>query len=323
MSVMADALQPFVVKELAAIAGRMRLMTLPDTLIDPLAAYDLNFDNAQKSIIADFQDATPVALALAADACRLSCASFQTISLAVDEMVHRDSMAWSLVKLYYSAFYAGNALIRLFGESCSYFDTKHILRVNQLAIALNRLPTFKVDGGLYRCVVNPQGTSFTCTRARSGIGGAHEAFWNIFGNRMRAISEGVLRGHLAPAEAQEVFAQIDRFQEIVRRKVNHGWLSVIRNEVQYRQEFRVWFPSQLRARERESLSRRASRWSGDPMAIAFDGSGGPLGEFITCCSFVVSLCLAILERIADRSSVGARSFVRLGPIAFLNDRAVA
>jgi hypothetical protein len=321
MSLLADALQPFVVRELASVAGRMRLMTLPDTLIEPLASYDLNFDSGQKSVIADFQDPNPVAVALAADACRLSCASFQTISLAIDEMVQRDSMAWSLVKLYYSAFYAGNALIRLFGESCSYFDVQHISRINQLAVALNRVPTFRVDGGLYRCVVNHAGTSFTCTRARSGVGGAHEAFWNIFGNQMRVLAEGVLRGPLSQAEAQAVFAQIDRFQEIVKRKSNHSWLSVIRNDVQYRQEFRVWFPLQLRIREREVLSRRASRWSGDPMAINFDGTGGALGEFVTCCCFVVSLCLAMLTRISERSSVGKQSFVRLGPIAFLNDRA--
>jgi hypothetical protein len=321
MSLLADALQPFIVRGLASVAGRMRLMTLPDTLIEPLAAYDLNFDNAQKSVVADFQDANMVALALAADTCRLSCASFQTVSLAIDEMVHRDSMAWSLVKLYYSAFYAGNALIRLFGESCSYFDRQHISRVNQMAVALNRMPTFRVDGGLYRCVVNHAGTSFSCTRARSGVGGAHEAFWNIFGARIQVLAEDVLRGPLAQAEAQAVFAQLERFQDIVKRRVNHSWLSVIRNDVQYRHELGVWFPSQLRVREREALSRRASRWSSDPMAISFDGTGGTLGEFVTCCCFVISLCHTMLTRIADRSSVGKQSFVQLGPIAFLNDRA--
>jgi hypothetical protein len=192
-------------------------MTLPDTLIDPLAAYDLNFDNAQRSVIVDFQDAEIVALALAADACRLSCASFQTMSLAINEMVPRDSMAWSLVKLYYSPFYAGNALIRIFGESCSYFDRQHIARLNQLAVALNRIPGFRVDGGLYRCVVNRAGTSFSCTRARSGVGGAHEAFWEIFGAKMQGLAEDVLRGPLVQAEAQAVFAQLERFQDIVAR----------------------------------------------------------------------------------------------------------
>jgi hypothetical protein len=321
MSLLADALQPFVFRSLTSIAGRMRLMTLPDTLIQPLAAYDLNFDNAAESIIVDFRVADPVALALAADVCRLSCASLQTMCLAASEMIERDSMAWSLVKLYYSAFYAGNALIRLFGESCSYFDRQHALRVNQLAVALNRVPTFRIDGGLYRCVIDQAGTSFSCTRVRSGVGGAHEAFWQIFGLKIQALAAEVLNGPLLQSDAQSVFVQLEEFRALIGRRAAHSWLSAMRNEIQYRHEHRVWFPEQLRAREREALSRRASRWTSDPMNISLDSSQGALGEFIACCSFVVSLCQLMLVRIAERSSVGARSFIRMGPMSFLNDRA--
>jgi hypothetical protein len=321
MSLLVDALQPFVVRELTSVAGRMRLMTLPDTLIEPLAAYDLNFDETNQSIIVDFQDTNPVALALAADACRLSCASLQTMSLAADEMIERDSMAWSLVKLYYSAFYAGNALIRLLGESCSYFDRQHALRVNQLAIALQRVPSFRIDGGLYRCVIDPTGTSFTCVRARGGGGGAHEAFWDVFGLKMQSVAAAILAGPLLRTDAQSVFVQLEKFRELIRRRNCHSWLSAIRNEVQYRHEHRVWFPEQLRANDRTMLSRRAARWSDDPMTIGFDSSHGVLGEFVGCCSFIVSLCHALLIRIAERSSVGTRSFIRMGPMAFLNDRA--
>jgi hypothetical protein len=45
LSLLADALQPFLISELASVAGRMQLTTLPDTLIDPMAANDLNFDD--------------------------------------------------------------------------------------------------------------------------------------------------------------------------------------------------------------------------------------------------------------------------------------
>ena len=321
MSLIADALQPFVVKDLASVAGRMKIMTLPDSLIDPLAAYDLNFDNTQRTIIVDFRDTSAVALALAADACRLSCAAFQTMVLASTEMLNRDSMAWSLVKLYYSAFYAGNALIRLLGESCSYFDRQHISRLNQLAIALNRIPTFKIEGGLYRCVVDHTGTALWCTRARGGIGGAHEAFWDIFGNRLGVLAMEVLSGPLSTTDAQAVFTQIEQFRDVLRQRINHSWLSVVRNELQYRHEYQVWFPAQLRARQREALSRHSNRWSRDPMLIDLSKKGDVLSEFVACCCFVVSLCNTMLARIAERSDVGSKSFIRLGPIAFLNDRA--
>jgi hypothetical protein len=42
--------------------------------------------------------------------------------------------------------------------------------------------------------------------------------------------------------------------------------------------------------------------------------GGQLGSFVVACTFIVSLCRAMLIRIADRSAVGARSFAR-GPLS--------
>jgi hypothetical protein len=58
-----------------------------------------------------------------------------------------------------------------------------------------------------------------------------------------------------------------------------------------------------------------------PMTIGFDSSHGALGEFVGCCTFVVSLCHTMLMRISERSSAGRHSFIQMGPIAFLNDRA--
>jgi hypothetical protein len=210
---------------------------------------------------------------------------------------------------------------RLFGESCSYFGRQHVFQVQRLAAALNRQPNFAVDGGLYRCVVQASGTSFACTRARSGIGGAHEAFWDIFGKKLQSIAEQVLLGLLVPTDAQAAFSQLEQFRRMLQRRANHSWLSVVRNDLQYRHEHNVWYPMQLRARDRDFLSRQATRWPNDPMSIEFGGRGGMLGEFVACCCFVVSLCYTMLTRISDRSSASKQSFVRLGPIAFLNDRA--
>lgn len=320
MSLLADALQPFIVRELANVAGRMQLMSLPDVITSPTAAFDLSFDETEQSILVEFRDASALAVALAADCCRLSSASFQTMSLAVDEMLNRDNTAWSLVKLYYAAFYAGNALIRLFGESCSYFDRPHVARLTEISSALGRVPRFRIEGGLYRCVVTQASTGLRCTRARHGVGGAHESFWHIFGTRMQRIAEEILLGALTRADAQAAFAQLEEFRDMIQRGIGHSWLSVMRNDMQYRHQFKVWFPAQIKARDRQILSRLSSAWCSDPMRIDLSVRRvGFLGEFVACCVFVVSLCHTVLARIADRSSVGARSFVQLGPMAFLND----
>jgi hypothetical protein len=320
MSLLADALQPFLVRELISISGRPEFMTLADVINSPYASYALEFDNLEQSTVLDFREKTFIAIALAHDACRLSCASFQTVSGIAADIGQRDYTAWSLVKMYYAAFYAGNALLRLFGESCSFFDRVHILRLVQLAAATGVLPTFRIESGLYRCVLIREATALKCTRARSGSGGAHESFWEIFGSKIDALSEGVLKGQLLRADAQSVFNQLEGSRKILRRKGSYNWLSVVRNDLQYRHQFGVWFPTQLKPRDRDSLSRLVLGWNADPMGIEL-GTGriGILGEFVSCCSFIVALCHAILERIADLSTAGTKSFVRLGPMVFLND----
>jgi hypothetical protein len=114
MSLVADALQPFIVRELASLAGRTQVTTLTDIIIAETAAYDLFFDDAEQSITMDFREPKTVIDAFAADCCRFSFAAFQTISQVSVEIMQRDSVAWSLIKVYYSAFYAGHALIRIF-----------------------------------------------------------------------------------------------------------------------------------------------------------------------------------------------------------------
>jgi hypothetical protein len=320
MSLMANALQPFLVRELVSISGRPEFMTLADVINSPNASYVLEFDNVEQSTVLDFREETFIAVALAHDACRLSSASFQTVSGIATDISQRDYTAWSLVKMYYAAFYAGNALLRLFGESCSFFDRVHTSRLAQLAAAMGTIPTFRIDSGLYRCALIRDATALKCTRARSGSGGAHESFWEIFGSKIEMLGEDVLKGSLLRTDAQSVFNQLEGARKILRRKGNYSWLSVVRNELQYRHQFGVWFPTQLKPRERDSLSRLVSAWSTDPMGIEL-GTGriGILGEFVSCCSFIVALCHAILERIADLSTAGTKSFVRLGPMVFLND----
>ncbi|SRR5258708_8072292 len=320
MSLAADALQPFITRELASIAGPTQTATLADVIISRTAAYDLDFDDAKGSITVDFRESNVIVSALAADCCRFSFASFQTVALVASEIMQRDNVAWSLVKLYYSAFYAGHVLIRIFGEGCSFFDRQHVARLTEIGAALGRERSFNIDPGLYRCVLKQNSTILECSKARGTVGGAHEAFWGIFGNRVRVMSEAILTGSLVRTDAQAVFAQLDALNDIIRRRAGYSWLSAVRNDLQYRHHFGVWFPAQIRMNDRRILSRLAANWQRDPMHIDLDANRlGLLGEFTSCCIFIIALCHAMLIRLDERSAVGARSFVRIGPMAFLND----
>jgi hypothetical protein len=320
MTLLADALQPFIVRKLTTLGGRLREMTFADLITAPTAAYDFECDDEEQSISLDFRADEFITTALAADCCRFALASFQTAAQLQQEILQRDSVAWSLVKLYYSAFYAGHTLIRIFGESCSYFERHHVNRLNEMGVAFGRVPNFQIESGVYRCVLSDDATAIKCTKVRRSPGGAHESFWDVFGNRIRLVGESTLRGPLTRTDAQSAFSQIENLRSVLSRRTGYSWLSGVRNDLQYRHRFGVWFPAQLNSRERQALSSVVRSWDQDPMGINLQlGKRQTLNEFAAGCTFVISLCHAMLARLAERSSAGLRSFVRLGPMAFLND----
>jgi hypothetical protein len=314
MSLMADALQPLIVKGIFTISGRLELASIPDAIVSPRAAYDLDFDNQNREVLFDFRDPNFVVTATAADCCRLSGSAFQTICSVADEAFDRDALPWELIKLYYSAFYAGQTIIRLLGESCSFFDGRHISRIDAVGQAIGKTPGFRIDAGLYRCVIDTSVTKLTCTRI---TGGTHESFWGVFGERIKVTTENVLRGPLVPSDAQAVFAQLDAFVRLIRRHGSYSWLSTLRNDLQYRHLYKVWFPSGVAKRDRETLCRLTSQWKLDPMSVNLDAVRfGVLGEFVVACAFVVALCRILLSRIAERAPQ-KRSFLHYGPMEFL------
>jgi hypothetical protein len=315
MSLMADAIQPLIVKGIFGVSGRLELTSIPDAIMSPRAAYHLDFDNPNRGVLFDFRDPSFVATAIAADCCRLSGSAFQTICSVSTDSFDRADLPWELIKIYYSAFYAGQTIIRLLGEGCSFFDGRHISRIDEFGKAIGRIPGFRVDAGLYRCTVDADATTLSCVKIK---GGTHESFWGVFGERMQAATEGVLRGPLVATDAQAVFGQLEAFARLIRRHGSYSWLSTLRNDLQYRHYYEVWFPSSIGKRDRSTLSRLASQWKSDPMALNLDAARfGMLGEFVIACAFIVALCRILLTRVVERSPLKP-SFLHYGPIPFID-----
>jgi hypothetical protein len=315
MSLMADALQPLFVRGILTISGRVAGTSVPDALISPRAAYDLDFDGLSQTILFDFRDPTLVTTATAFDCCRFSGSAFQTVSsVATTTTLEKDALPWEIIKLYYSAFYTGQTIIRLLGEGCSFLDSRHVARIDAFAKATGKVPGFSVDAGLYRCAIDTTGTKLTCLRI---VGGTHESFWNVFGEKIESATAGVLQGPLVQKDAQAVFAQLEALSRLVKRHGSYRWLSTMRNDLQYRHYYDVWHPSGIGKQDRRTLHRLVLLWKSDPMSVDLDAVRfGLLGEFIVACAFIVGVCRVLLIRIAERSPQ-SQSFLRYGPLAYM------
>jgi hypothetical protein len=321
MSIIAEALQPHTVSGLLSLGGRAGLGNLSDLLIGQSSSYDLDFDDTEQSISIDFRDSRSVIPALGSDCCRFATAAFQSIAPVSKEIIEKDTLAWSIVKLYYAAFYAGHSIIRILGESCSFLERVHTGRISSIALAIGKTPNFSINRGLYHCTINSTASALKYMKAGGAVGGTHESFWSIFYTRMHDLSEAVLMGQLIPAESQQVFAQLRSLEQILNMGgAMHGALSIVRNDLQYKHLFGVWFPVQVRKRDRETLSRLGAQWQRDPMNITLQPAGQDvLRTFVAACTFIVGLCRSMMFRIAERSTEGTRCFVYFGPLSFLHD----
>jgi hypothetical protein len=315
MSVVADALQPLMVKDILAVSGHLSAASIPDAILSPKAAYDLDFNSANNEIIFDFRDTSLIVSSTAADCCRLSSAAFQTAVSITESDLDKSALPWAFIKLYYSAFYSGHTIIRLLGDSCSFFDGRHVARIDSFASATGKTPSFKIDAGLYRCSIDPSATKLICVRLS---GGTHEAFWNIFGQLISATTASILRAPVRPADAQLVFAQFEAFSRLAVRHGAHRWLSSLRNDLQYRHLYDVWFPSRIGKRDLGALNRLIARWRADPMDIDLDAARfGLLGEFATACAFIIAVCRILLLRIDELTPRRRSSFLHYGPLPFI------
>ena len=323
MPLAAAALLPSMVRHLTNVGSSLQSMTLADLVTVNTPGYDISL-GAPKVLTLDFREPTSVTAALASDCGRFSCAAFQSVADIGPYMDERDTFPWALVKLYYAAFYAGHALTRTLGEGCSFFYKKHADRIAAIADANEFAPALRMDAGLYLCVLNTNASAITYTKAASTAGGAHEAFWLAFGNKLKLVAEDILTGPLPRADAQAVYVQINFMLQIISRKTGYSWLSGIRNDLQYRLQHGAWFPERTKVQVRRDLGRIAGQWKRDPMTIDLaNRQWGLLGDFSLACAFIVALCREVFVLIATRSSRGNQSFARTGPIAFLSDIGVA
>jgi hypothetical protein len=314
MSLLAEALQPQLVRELLNLRGRAQACHLSDIYVSsPKTGFDLDFDDAEQSILIDFRERSFLASAVAGDACRFSQAAFLTAAAVEQRITGREDTAWSLIKLYYSAFYAGHAVLRVLGSSCSQLDNGHINKIRRAADARGCVAPFPLQAGLYHCILNPQQSGVKMLQLAGRNGGSHEIFWGVLDSFLSQAAEEIVSGHLGPEDSRQVFGKIEAFRRALgRRGSGSSWLSSVRNEVQYRHDRGVWVPQSISESTRTALGRLASQWRRDPIEIDLEVPPcGELGLFVSAAAFIISMAKALFERIADRSSAGHSSFARL------------
>lgn len=321
MSLIVEALQPALLRGVFAATGPFPDQSLSDVFGSSRSAYLATSDLASRSVALAFPTFTDVTHAVVTDCRRLSVSWLQSTLGCWPEVNDKLAIPWSLVRLYYSAFYASHVVVRLLGRACCWLEASHLLRIDEVHRALTGLTLpFRAEPGSYLCAVDHPGSQFTLSRISAGNRGAHEALWATLEVAIRDRAPTILSGIVPTRDAQLVIAKLDEFRALAAQNGSNAWLSRVRNAIQYRMEHSVWHPTHVGVRERREITRLVGAWQDDPMNLDLAAVRAKplLMQFAAACTFLIALCRALLSRIEQASLDRQRSFVRHGAWALAN-----
>jgi hypothetical protein len=315
MSLLSELTRPFWLRGLHAIADHDHATIRAWIRNGTYQIYQpLETDGA----VLSFTEASEIVEAYAGDCSRMSIAAFESI-----EGIHPSprlprSMAWMLVRSYYAAFFAAHAVLRVFGRSCTQLDGNSLSSIHEVADLFGQRNGKTLPKSIYSVRANADEGTVQLRRLTSSDGGSHAAVWSELSDLLSELSEKILSGGGARATTQVVSAKLIEIRAATLGFTQTtGWLSSMRNRVNYQLEFGAWFPYRERLPYYDLLFGILDRWKADPMTFSvWPDRGRDLQRFVETTVMLVSFCRAVVEDMAARAPSG-RSFHRSGCLALM------
>jgi hypothetical protein len=255
--------------------------------------------------------------AFASEVTRMSTVAFETyIGLAGIERLPKSS-GWILIRSYYGAFFAAHALLRLGGSICFQIEAAQKCALDRVADAQSLLPSPNgFEGGFYYGSIDRETGYFRLVKSSSEKKGSHEIVWDHFNKTLRRQADYLLAQGQIYTDAAMLLTDIA--QDLCRSGKNAGnWLSYIRNAVNYRHEFGVWFPYGNASVNASDLLRVTDQWPGHPSSVVFRSVANDVSRHVALCTAIVSLCSTVVDDMHQEAK-GRRSFHSYGAIALKN-----
>ena len=234
------------------------------------------------------------------EADRFASASFESLMSESVQADYQRSTAWSLIRGYYSAFFALHALMRLRGWACTRFTSAVVGAINSELTTL--FPDAdRIEGGLYFLDVQGNGAELMLERLDASTGGTHEALWSMLTRYATELSDRALTDSADPESGASLALAIGEFTDAVRGLGGPMYFTQVRNRLNYAHAYGAWYPYSNSTSDAPRISLALSRWLLTPEAAIADLANDELVRFAQLCAFVVSLCRTTIEDLSYRS----------------------
>jgi hypothetical protein len=252
----------------------------------------------------------------AGDINRIAMGADETCSSILEIPNLPRSMAWLIIKIYYAAFFSAHAIIRTQGVSCTSFDVIDIIRLRRIADMYGMANSNAIMSGQYKISFNASAKTMTLNHADKLR--SHEFLWKTTIDQIGVMKTQLAEGFFATSYVEDMEKVFGRLEATLsdNGRLSGNWLSQIRNKVNYRQVYDVWYPYKT--------THLAQKWV-DKLNLALDGkievnpseSPDVVRRFLETCISIIASCRGTLQDLSSKCSNG-KSFLVYGPKAFIN-----
>lgn len=221
--------------------------------------------------------------------------------------------SWRVIQAYYAAFFSAHALLRFFGKSFSHLENGHVnflkLRCNSEVGYAPELPAtyyyIDYDFGKNNIILNKCGES-------------HKDLWKCFNKLVKEISVLSLSLRASEYRKQSISSAFANISEALcyRGRFEGGnWLSVVRNDVNYKSMHGVWYPFSKSVPTFESILPKMRHWRS--CNIVYENPNNIKNEiekFFVTALFIVDTALSIAtdyQSISEKPGKRSGDFLRL------------
>lgn len=279
-------------------------------------SYKMSSQLKSKEFTLDVYSHDEILLPYAFDINRMAASAFESMYGITPDNGLPKSIGWLVIRAYYSSYFAMQAILRIFGISCSQFDSNEAKAVTDVANIYSLQNGHTASTGYYGCTYDVSVSEVHCKQ----LSNTHQDVWKIFYELLEKLATKVSTSDFLKKDRDSVIQYLFKLREGLSHRntlTSGNWLSKVRNEVNYTHSMGAWYPYQNSVNEHEKMFRLTRSWNKEPTQDTINSELSSCDQllFVSTCVSVVSLCHALLS---DILTLNKDVFLKYGAMRLVN-----
>ncbi|KRG33303.1 hypothetical protein [Psychrobacter sp. P11G3] len=244
-----------------------------------------------------FQQTETLYVSLANDCNRFAQAAIESmLSIGKINKLPK-STGWATVQLYYSAFFAAHAILRIYGRACSQLEVDHTNKVLEIAKTMQLdNGAVNIESGFYFSLIENNKVKF------SKMKDSHADTWASFSGLLMWLIDNIPNATAIGKHKSDTLDLISNIKAALHLSgaARGNWLSQIRNKVNYQHTHGVWYPYRGALHSSEMILRN-TEWLKPPTSFDLNLNNNDISILYNLSNSILSLMYHLMKYGYERS----------------------